>query len=377
MKTNEIKNETNLLIGFGSPIVDGIFSYASDPTLGEEIKKILNYHMSEDFPVEFYLKVLENDKTEKHMGGSALNTIRITNYVLHKIQNSKTGGIKFFGSSGIDNYGEFIEKSLEEEGITFFNQKFENTRTSTCIVLIENLDRSFFSDLGSSEKITVNFFEQHAEEIRNSKVFYADAYLIGKRFDCYKYVYETFAKEDILLAIGMASENIVRDFHDNLEIILPYLDIIFINNEEVSMFRANYNLQNLSIEQFMEFLSTKFDKFNKNKKRVIVNTRGTENTLIFVEDYIKATKEFLYIPINKVNPDLIVDLNGAGDAFSGGFLAGILNGYDISKSAKFGNLLAADVIQLKGFQIPKNLNEKDINEILNGNKIEEKTKIDL
>jgi sugar/nucleoside kinase (ribokinase family) len=196
----EITEEKNRmqLMGFGSPIVDGVINYESDPALCEKTKKSFNYHMSEDFPLEFYLEVLNSEHTTILLGGSALNTIRATNFILKQVQeNPKIG---FVGAIGKDDHGEFIQNRLQKEKVHFFNQLFEQTeiRTSTTIVLIEQHDITFFSDLGASLKITEDFFKSLSNEISKTKIFYADAYLIGQTLDCFKYVFQNAETEAIL-----------------------------------------------------------------------------------------------------------------------------------------------------------------------------------
>lgn len=50
-------------------------------------------------------------------------------------------------------------------------------------------------------------------------------------------------------------------------------------------------------------------------------------------------------PINK---DLIVDTNGAGDSFVGGFFAELAKGSDLATAVNKGNELAGKVIQKSG-----------------------------
>lgn len=54
-------------------------------------------------------------------------------------------------------------------------------------------------------------------------------------------------------------------------------------------------------------------------------------------------------PVPPVPAEKIVDTNGAGDAFAGGFMYGILQGKSLGKSAALGIFAAADVIQHEGF----------------------------
>ena len=116
------------IVGFGSPIVDSILNYEDDPQLAEEIKQKLSYHMDADFPLEFYQSVLASEKVETLLGGSAMNTIRIANFLLKQTSKEK---IVFFGSTGDDSNGELITKKLSEEHIIFNKEILQNERTST------------------------------------------------------------------------------------------------------------------------------------------------------------------------------------------------------------------------------------------------------
>ena len=61
-------------------------------------------------------------------------------------------------------------------------------------------------------------------------------------------------------------------------------------------------------------------------------------------------------PVPALTPEKIIDLNGAGDAFIGGFLFGVLqknkeiNMQSIEESVKIANWCSSVVIQQSGFQ---------------------------
>jgi sugar/nucleoside kinase (ribokinase family) len=364
------------LIGFGSPIVDGIVSYNSDSETGEKIKNTLKYHMSTDIPSEYY-SIFKSNSTLILLGGSAMNTIRTSNFLLKFISKNfiYSQNISYFdesivgyiGSIGKDENGIFLQKGLSKENIIFFKEEFENERTSTALILIEEKERSTYSDLGASKKVTYEHFLKHHKYFQNTKLFFADAYLIGIQFQGFKYIFKNFSMNDnITLSLGLANENIVRDYYDNIEEIFPYVDILIANQEEMDMFRNKYENKSMGLGnknftdiEFLEYISDSFPKVNKNKKRIIVNTRGKDDTYIYYIDYIKNKKELLRLPIFEIDKSLIVDLNGAGDSFTGGFLAGILLDYDIRDCGLLGNRIAGEVIQLNGFQIPKKLNSEE------------------
>lgn len=361
------------LIGFGSPIVDGVFTYDSNPQLSERMKKEFSYHMTggaENFPFDFYYEVLESTKPHL-LGGSAMNAIRAANYILSfnpKFQKS----VGIFGAIGKDHFGEFIKNGLEKEYITFFFDEQQNQRTATNIVLVENKERILYTDLGCSGEISFDHFIRHEHIIKQTQIFYADAYLIGKKFECFKFIYiDNSNKDDLILVLNTASDFIIKDYYDKFIEIFPYVDVLIVNKDELKMLKHMFTSKNKgaenkyipeiseSDESFIKYFSNSFEKKNNRKKRIIVNTRGKEDVIVYTKKWDSQDnfKEVIEkVPITPNEDKYIVDLNGAGDAFAGGFLSGLIHGKSEKESANLGNLLAGEVIKLKGFQIPKNLN---------------------
>jgi len=61
--------------------------------------------------------------------------------------------------------------------------------------------------------------------------------------------------------------------------------------------------------------------------------------------YIKNSEVEISLPIYKVDA---VDANGAGDAFAAGFLAGLVNGWDLERTGKFANATGAFCVTALG-----------------------------
>jgi len=58
-------------------------------------------------------------------------------------------------------------------------------------------------------------------------------------------------------------------------------------------------------------------------------------------------------PVTVIPQENIQDLNGAGDAFVGGFLAQVALGSDIAKCVEAGLYLSGDIIQRPGTSFPE------------------------
>ena len=77
-----------------------------------------------------------------------------------------------------------------------------------------------------------------------------------------------------------------------------------------------------------------------------VITQGKEPTIV-----AKGGKVTTY-DVPPVDPSDIVDTNGAGDAFVGGFLAAFIKGKDTAECCKAGNFAASTIIKTSGTSVP-------------------------
>ena len=96
-----------------------------------------------------------------------------------------------------------------------------------------------------------------------------------------------------------------------------------------------------------------FLKKNKNKKRIVVVTCGPHPAYCCQYDHLKQEVTFKgSFEVKDVPPEDIVDTNGAGDSFAGGFLSQFVKGKDLDKCMKAGHWAAAVIIKKRGCQIP-------------------------
>jgi adenosine kinase len=79
---------------------------------------------------------------------------------------------------------------------------------------------------------------------------------------------------------------------------------------------------------------------------VQVITQGKEPTVVAKDGAVTQ------YPVPVVDPSEIVDTNGAGDAFVGGFLAAFIKGKDIEECCKAGSFAASTIIRTSGTALP-------------------------
>lgn len=87
---------------------------------------------------------------------------------------------------------------------------------------------------------------------------------------------------------------------------------------------------------------TTFEKY-KNQDRIVVTTRGADAIIVAMAEAVKE-----YEVKGKVTRGEIIDTNGAGDAFAGGFLAKFLQGQSIDEAVRCGIIASQEIIKNVG-----------------------------
>lgn len=126
--------------------------------------------------------------------------------------------------------------------------------------------------------------------------------------------------------------------------ILPFTDFVFANETEAAAFAKKQNW-NCDIGETALRLSS-FNKASGARPRTVVFTQGSEATIVAREGSVTS------YPVPKLDRSLLVDTNGAGDAFVGGFLAGLAMEYPVEECVRAGHYGARVVIQQSGCEFP-------------------------
>jgi len=125
-------------------------------------------------------------------------------------------------------------------------------------------------------------------------------------------------------------------FGVQLQQVLPYCDIIIGNESEAEAWAgANGVADQKDIATVAKTIAA-LPKANASRPRVVVITQGAESTILANSAEPERTKTY---PVNKLKDDEIVDTNGAGDAFAGGFLGAFVSGKSLDECVEVGHNL--------------------------------------
>ena len=149
---------------------------------------------------------------------------------------------------------------------------------------------------------------------------------------------EEAAAKNKTFIVNLSAPFIPEFFKDPLDASAPYWDYIICNETEAAAYAKSHGLA--AIAKALANLPKK----NTQRPRVAVITQGTNPTVVATQ----GQDEVKQFPVHAISADKINDTNGAGDAFAGGFVAGLVQGKDIDTAVDMGQWLAALSIQELG-----------------------------
>ena len=126
---------------------------------------------------------------------------------------------------------------------------------------------------------------------------------------------------------------------------LPYVNILFGNESEAVTFAESQSWDTKDIKEIALKISAMPVAEGKPSRTVVI-TQGCDPTVVARDG---AVEEYAVIPLAKED---LVDTNGAGDAFVGGYISQLVQGADVAKCCAAGNYAANKIIQESGCKCP-------------------------
>ncbi|PPQ79367.1 hypothetical protein CVT25_002637 [Psilocybe cyanescens] len=261
-------------------------------------------------------------------GGAAQNAARGAAYVL------SPGSVVYTGAVGDDELAEQLKAANKREGLDEVYQVQKGEKTGACAVVITGHHRSLVTTLRVAEKFEKSHLSspEVAPLINNAKFFYIEGYFL---------THGTFV-------MNLSAPFIAQFFGDQLNQIFPHTDIVIGNEAEAEAWATANNYPDVKDLNGIAKAIATLPKANS-KPRVVVFTQGALHTVLVTSDKPDEPKIF---PVNVLEDSQIVDTNGAGDAFAGGFLGGLVAGKDLEGSVLAGHALARQCVQQVGPQYP-------------------------
>lgn len=225
-----------------------------------------------------------------------------------------------FAEIGKDEFTDRIIRGLKKEGTeTKFIKK--NGTTSFSIVLNYKDDRTIFTE---------KFEKEHDFSFRNLETKWVYLTSLGKKWEgAYKKVHKFVKDQNIKLAFNPGGAQINAGL-SSFEYILPDTELLILNKEEAEKLVGKKDTKDLLFD------------LKKLGPTTVVITDGEKGSYAVDDRGEVVHEEALRVKV--------FSRTGAGDAYSSGFLGGVLSGKELKECMRWGTKNSASVVKLIGAQ---------------------------
>ncbi|XP_078386916.1 adenosine kinase-like isoform X3 [Cetorhinus maximus] len=346
----------NALFGMGNPLLD-ICAVVDKDFLDKYGLKTNDQILADEKHKELFDELIKKFKVEYHAGGSTQNSVKVAQWMIQQPHKVST----FFGCIGKDKFGEILKKKAEEAHVDahYYEQIEQPTGTCAACITGDNRLPACSVSLWRTRSLVANLAaancykkEKHLDQKENwqlvekAKVYYIAGFFITVSAESILKVANHVSENNKILGLNLSAPFISQFFKEDLMKIIPYVDILFGNETEAATFAREQGFETEDIKEIAK-KARGLPKVNEKRQRIIVFTQGKEDTIVATADNVTA------FPVLDIKQDEIVDTNGAGDAFVGGFLSQLVYDQPLEKCIQAGHYAANVIIRRSGCTFPE------------------------
>lgn len=325
------------LLGVGNPLLD-ISANVGQDLLDKYGLKLNNAIMAEDAHRPLFDELVAKYQVDYIAGGATQNSIRVAQWMLQEPE--ATG---YIGCVGKDAFGRTLRECATRDGVTVHYLEDEKEATGTCAVLIKDKERSLVANLAAANKYVKDHFDSAPTQavVQAAQVIYSAGFFLTVSPATAHALGEHCAANNKIFSTNLSAPFISQFFTEPLLTAITYCDFVFGNESEALAFGEKQGYQDRTVAGIANKIAS-LPKANKSRPRLVVITQGADPTLV------ANGKEVLEFPVEKIPKEEIVDSNGAGDSFVGGFLAGVVRGAPLEVSVQAGHYAAGVILRVSG-----------------------------
>merc|ERR1712232_327666 len=178
--------------------------------------------------------------------------------------------------------------------------------------------------------------------VEKAKIIYSAGFFATVSPPSMKIAYETAVKTGATYCLNLSAPFLMQvpPFKAVFQAAIPYTDYLFGNETEARTWAETEGWETEDVS----FIATRLSLIPSAKgvSRRVVITQGADSTLVAYKGHVT---EYQIVKLDKAK---IVDTNGAGDAYVGGFLAALSKGKDVKGCHEAGAYAACYIIQQSG-----------------------------
>ncbi|KAB1199631.1 Adenosine kinase 2 [Morella rubra] len=236
------------------------------------------------------------------------------------------GATSYIGAIGKDKFGEEMKKNSKLAGVNH-----------SCK---ESMTFSAYWDTDISLQWIYHWY------VEKAKYIYIAGFFLTVSPESIQLVGRHAAANNKVFVMNLSAPFISEFFKDVLEQALPYVNYVFGNETEARTFSKVHGWETDNVEKIAIKIS-QLPKASGTHKRITVITQGADPVVVAEDGKVKL------FPVVLLPKEKLVDTNGAGDAFVGGFLSQLVQEKPIEECVRAGCYAANVIIQRPGCTYPE------------------------
>ncbi|KAI9807327.1 MAG: adenosine kinase [Piccolia ochrophora] len=326
-----VANKDYTLLCLENPLLD-IQAQGDEKLLEKYSLKPNDAILAEEKHMGLYEDLLNNHEAKLIAGGAAQNTARGAQYLL------PPSSVLYIGCVGRDKYADILQSAVAQAGLRVEYRVDDAQPTGRCGVIITGHDRSMCTDLAAANHYKLEHLKEPRiwELVEKAEYYYVGGYHLTVCVPAVLALAEEAVAKNKTFILSLSAPFIPQFFKDQLDQTAPYWDYVIGNETEALAYAESHGLETKDIASIARHLAS-LPKKNTARPRTVIITQGTDPTIVAIGGEKPSEKQHA---VHAIDSKEICDTNGAGDAFAGGFLAGIVAGETLDKAVDKGHWLA-------------------------------------
>ena len=331
------------ILGMGNPLLD-ISAEVGNDTLEKYGLLPGNAILAEEKHQPLFPEMAKQPNVQFIAGGATQNSIRVAQWLLQT-----PGATAYMGCVGSDDNGAKLKAACEKDGVNVSYMVDPKTPTGLCATLVTGIERSLCTNLNAANNYKVDHAKQpeNLKIIKGAKIIYSAGFFITVSPESIKLASRQQAESGHLYCMNLPAPFFtqVPPFKSCFVDTMPYVDFLFGNETEALTWAETEGWDTNDVE----FIAIRLSLIPsvKDRKRTVVITQGCDDTIVCING--KISKH----PVLKLPKEKLVDTNGAGDSYVGGFLAALSKGLSVAECCTAGAYAASVIVQHSGCTYPE------------------------
>jgi len=324
----------SFILGMGNPLLD-ISSEVKQDFIDKYEVKLGDACLCSDKHKGMYAELSAMESVQYIAGGATLNAIRVAQWVLG--EEGRTG---YIGAIGNDVFGTLMKEQCKKDGVMTEFMVNPDVPTGACAVAIYEKERGLVANLAAANTYKKEHLVQHEKLCARARIIYSAGFFLTVCPDAMIMAAECTRNTNGVYCLNLAAPFIITAFKDPLAKVIEVADYVFSNEDEAKAYGETQNMSDTSPSAVAKYLA---QVPSKKQSRTAIVTQGSQRTIVARSDGF-----YMEVPVARIDPSKIIDLNAAGDSFVGGFLASLARGDNLEECVLSGHKAARYIIQRSG-----------------------------